>query len=143
WRFRIQMLRRFARLARLSPDVVHFEWESAAGFYFPVLAAWDVPVVVSCRGSLHFDPYVPGNERWVKRLPHVLARAGAIHCVSEAMRREVLARGVDPQKIHVIRPSVATRWLEASSAPGAGPTVRLVSIGDLTWRKGHEYTLHA
>ncbi len=37
-------------LARLDADVVHFEWLTVACTCLPVIAVWDRPVVVSCRG---------------------------------------------------------------------------------------------
>src|SRR2546423_3050682 len=56
-RARLRGLRRVAALAGLEPDVVHFEWESAAVSYLPLIDLWRCPMVMSCRGGR--DAYAP------------------------------------------------------------------------------------
>ena len=41
----------YLRLARLRPDVVHFEWNTAAVDYIALFDVWRCPVVTSCHGS--------------------------------------------------------------------------------------------
>ena len=102
---RSRSLRSYLRLARLRPDVVHFEWGTAAVHHLPLFAVWRCPVVVSRHGDVNVDARPPGNERWARGLPVAFRRASAVHCVSEATLAEA-------------RP---TAWTArpASSAPGS------------------------
>lgn len=141
----VELLRRYLRLARLQPDIVHFEWESAACHYLPLWDVWDCPVVISCLGSsLDVFPHDPANERWLSRLPIAFRKAAAIHCVSEATRRQALRFGASPDKTRVIRPAVDTTFFKPSaSRPPGGSELRILSVGRLVWAKGHEYALVA
>ena len=96
----LKRLRGFLPLARLHPDVVQFEWESAAVHYLPLFDTWRTPVVVSCRGSgLNVHPYAGGTEHWVRGYETLFRRAAAVHVVSQAMRAEAERFGSDPAKI--------------------------------------------
>ncbi len=141
----VELLRRYLRLARLQPDIVHFEWESAACHYLPLWDVWDCPVVISCLGSsLDVFPHDPANERWLSRLPIAFRKAAAIHCVSEATRRQALGFGASPEKTRVIRPAVDTTFFKPPARrPSGGNELRILSIGRLVWAKGHEYALVA
>ena len=140
----IELLRKYLRLARVRPDIVHFEWESAACHYLPLMEVWDCPVVMSCLGaSLDVFPHTPTNERWLSRLPIAFGKAAAIHCVSEATREQAVRFGVDPAKTCVIRPAVDTRFFAPPAARIDSDGLRVISVGRLDWAKGHEYALAA
>ena len=95
----------YLRLARMRPDVVHFEWNTAAAEYLPLFEVWDCPVVTSCHGSdVSIYPHIPGYERYAANLTEVFRRASAVHCVSASLAGETAAFGLDPAKIRVIRP---------------------------------------
>lgn len=145
WRTTAGLLRRYTRLARMRPDVVHFEWETAAARYLPLTDVWDCPVVVSCRNrGIHVFPHTPGNEDWVSRLPTVFHRSAAVHCVSEAIREEAADYGLDPAKAWLIPPSVDPEFFSLAPMPSRRRTaLRIVSVGQLSWHKGHQYALHA
>jgi colanic acid/amylovoran biosynthesis glycosyltransferase len=135
-------------LARLRPDVVHFEWNVLAVHFLPLFDVWGCPVTTSCRGSdVSVYPHIPGMEPYASCLPEVLTRASAVHCVSESQRREAVAFGLDPAKARVVRPGVdpsvfKPAGLDGGGAPGDDPSaLRVITVGRLRWEKGHEYAL--
>jgi glycosyltransferase involved in cell wall biosynthesis len=135
----------YLRLARLSPDVVHFEWNGAAVEYLPLFDVWRCPVVTSCHGSdVSIYPHMPDLERYARGLVEVFDRASAVHCVSDALARETATFGLAPSKRRVIRPGVdPSAFAPGPSRNGAGGPLRVVTVGWLRWMKGHEYALSA
>jgi len=105
-RRRVGWLRVFGRLATLRPDVVHFEWESAAIRYLPLVDLWGAPMVMSCRGGLDVYSRSDTHRAALDGLAAAFDRAAAVHCVSDAMRDEATRHGLDPRKAHVIRSGV-------------------------------------
>jgi glycosyltransferase involved in cell wall biosynthesis len=142
-RERRQRLVAYARLAGLRPDVVHFEWNTAAVHFSSLIDALGVPAVISRRGgSEHVYPHAPGTRRLADGFPLTLAKAAAVHCVSEAARSESLRHGLDPAKSWLIRPAVDAAFFSPEPRRPDG-TFRLTSVGALRWSKGHEYALLA
>lgn len=142
------LLAMYLRLARLRPDVVHFEWNTAAADYLPLFDVWGCPVVTSCHGSdVSIYPHLPGQDRYAERLPEVFRRASAVHCVSESLKREAGALGLDPAKARVIRAGVDPAAVRPAHPPGErgapGRELRVVAVGWMRWMKGHEYALGA
>lgn len=135
--------------ARLRPDVVHFEWHRSAVDYLPLFDVFDCPVTTSCRGSdTSVYPHLPGFEEYAGRLPEVYARVAAVHCVSESLKQEAVALGLDPAKAWVARPGVDPDVFapaaEGRAARGRNDgALRLVTVGWLRWEKGFEYALEA
>jgi colanic acid/amylovoran biosynthesis glycosyltransferase len=137
-------------LARLRPDIVHFEWNVVAVDYLPLFEVWGCPVTTSCRGGdISVYPHVPEMEPYASRLPEVLARVSAVHCVSESLKREAIAFGLDPAKAWVARPAVDPELFRPAARNGGdeggrdGDVLRVVTVGWLRWEKGHEYALEA
>jgi colanic acid/amylovoran biosynthesis glycosyltransferase len=137
-------------LARLRPDVVHFEWHRTAVNYLPLFGVWDCPVTTSCRGSdISVYPHVPVWGYYAERLPEVLSRASAIHCVSESLKREAIAFGLDPAKAWVARPGIDPEVFKPAGqmgralAEGGDDALRVITVGWLRWEKGYEYALEA
>jgi colanic acid/amylovoran biosynthesis glycosyltransferase len=137
-------------LARLRPDVVHFEWHRTAVSYLPLFDVWGCPVTTSCRGSdISVYPYVPGADLYAKRLPEVLRRASAVHCSSDSLKREAVAFGLDPARAWVARAAVDPDLFRPSPGngrPTSGPdnrALRVITLGWLRWEKGLEYGLQA
>jgi glycosyltransferase involved in cell wall biosynthesis len=146
----LSYLTRFLKLARQEPDLLHFEWETAAARYLPVAEVLPCPMVVSCRGAnVQLFPHVPGHKDWVGRLPAVFERAALVHCVSDAIAREAVDLGLDPAKARVIRPAVDPDVFSpepvrrSAAAPGSDEPLRLAGVGSMIWSKGWEYALHA
>jgi glycosyltransferase involved in cell wall biosynthesis len=139
WSRRIRRFRNITPLVHLRPDVVHFEWNSAAIDYLPFLHLWRAPIVISCRGTQIFvRPHVSGG--YADLLRRTFEAAASVHCVCDAIRDEAVSLGLDERKTVVIRPAVDTREFTPASHE-AGPVLHLVDVGALNWRKGYEYAL--
>jgi glycosyltransferase involved in cell wall biosynthesis len=132
-------------LARLRPDIVQFEWNIAAVDHLPLFGVWSCPVVTSCRGSdVTVYPHVPYLRPYADRLPEVMRRASAVHCVSESLMHEAERFGLDVAKTRVIRPAVDPEVFRPRGVTGSdGDALRVLMVGGLRWEKGHEYALEA
>lgn len=139
------LLADYLPLLRLRPDVVHFEWQSGAVHYLPLYRVWRAPVVSSCHGSdVSMFPYVPGHERWTRRLPETFERVAAVHCVSESLRRGVVGLGLEAAKARVIRQGIDPQLFRPNGGPPEDPsTFRVISIAWLRWEKGFEWGVEA
>lgn len=140
---RLRLLAMYAQLARLRPDVVHFEWTTSATAYMPLFDVWGCPVVVSCHGTI--DTRAPGREHHLARLPELFRRTAAVHCVSESIGREAASLGMDPAKARLIRQAVDPAIFHPRATPDrqADGPFRIVTVGWLRWMKGYEYALEA
>jgi glycosyltransferase involved in cell wall biosynthesis len=103
------------------------------------------PSVISCRGTqINVSPHNPHRVTLRRGLGPTFDRAAAVHCVSEAIREEAVQYGLDRTKAVVIRPAVDPDVFRP--AGGRRPPdgrFRVVSTGDVIWRKGYEYALMA
>jgi colanic acid/amylovoran biosynthesis glycosyltransferase len=132
-------------LARFRPDLVKFEWNTAASDYLPLYEIWDCPVVTSCRGSdTSVYPHIPVLEHYALMLPDVMAGVDAAHCISESLKREAVGFGLEPAKATVIRPGVDPDLFRPAADGGEpdGP-MSVLMVGWLRWEKGYEYALQA
>ena len=138
-------LRSFLILARgVRPDVVHFEWESAAVAHMPLLGVWDCPMVVSCHGELHVLADTGARVETADGLGDAFGAAAAVHCVSEAVRSEAAHRGVDPAKLHLIKTAVdPTVFRPRDDKQDSDGSLRVVTVGWMKWLKGFEYAVQA
>ena len=122
------------------PDIVHFEWNSAAIDSLTREDMWDLPTVISCRGTqIRVRPYVtPG---YADRLRETFRRATLVHCVCDTVQDEAVALGLDLTKAMVIYPAVdVVEFQPAVPVVRSGP-LRLLAVGALIWTKGYEYAL--
>jgi len=126
------------------PDILHFEWESAAVRSLPLIEACGCPVVVSVRGSgVNVHPHA-GRAKLAAAYPSVFARAAAVHCVSEAIVEEAARHGLERYKARVIHPAVDTDYFRPPPPADPAPEgLRIIGIGRLTWVKGYDYALEA
>lgn len=126
-------------------DIIHFQWNSEAIQYMPFFELFGAKVVISCRGSqINIAPYNPRRKDITKELlQESFSKADAIHCVSEAIKQEVLKYTAEEGKIRVIKPAVDTGFFYPQLKKGAPPAIRVMSVGSLCWRKGYEYALAA
>jgi glycosyltransferase involved in cell wall biosynthesis len=138
-------LRSYLPLAPLRPDIVHFEWNSAAVQFQPLARVWGCPTVVSCHGSeVNVRPHLPGGAAFARPLRASFAGVSAVHCVSRAVAAEAVARGMDPRLAWLIAPGIETSWFRPPRRRSRrGAELRVVSVGDLRWLKGHEYAVQA
>jgi glycosyltransferase involved in cell wall biosynthesis len=141
---RVSIAAKVARLLRVRPDVIHFEWNAAAASYLPWFELFGCPVVISCRGAhLNILPLTQGDD-YQARLARSLQRAAAVHCVSNAIREQACRYGLARERTTVIRPAVDARFFVPGPATVDHPgPVRIITTGSLIWRKGHEYLVHA
>jgi colanic acid/amylovoran biosynthesis glycosyltransferase len=139
---KLTLVRALSSLVHMRPDLVHFEWESAAVQFLPVGELLGCPIVMSCRGGdIDIYPHL-GSERWATGVPRAFEAAAAVHCVSENTKRAAVAQGLDPAKASVITPAVDPSFFVPPARPRErGAEMRLVSLGWLRWRKGWEYGL--
>lgn len=138
-------LQSYLKLATLKPDLVHFEWLSAAISYAPLFSALHIPFVVSCRGrQINIQPHIPDNPLNAHTMQRVFQQASAVHCVSEAIRDEAIVYGLNPAKARVIRPAVDPYFFQPPAQPREETgQLRLITTGTLIWHKGYEYLLVA
>lgn len=132
-------------LLRENPDIVHFEWNSAAIGHQHLLQIWGCPSVISCRGSqINIRPHLPGSEDFVAGLHKSFENATAVHCVSAAIKSEAEGYGLAPEKAMIIRPAVDPGYFfPAADKRTSGNVLNILSVGNLHWVKGYEYALLA
>jgi glycosyltransferase involved in cell wall biosynthesis len=134
----------YARLRRQHPDLLHFEWGSAAVNYVSLIDALACPFVLSCHGDPKLYPATPTTQEVARAVPALFGRAAAVHCVAEAVRRDAVGLGLDPAKAWLIRGAVDVEFFRPAAEPRAlDRGFAVVSVGGLRWLKGHEYALLA
>lgn len=125
-------------------DIIHFEWNSSAIQFLPVYDVYQAPVVISCRGTqVQITPHNPKRNGYAEKLRQSFERAAAVHCVSEAIKREAMLYGLDPSKATVIRPAVDPEYFVPGDPSHRNARPVILSVGTLYWRKGYEYAVHA
>ena len=134
-----------APLAAVGADIVHFEFSGIAVAYRDLLDALrPAHIAVSCRGGNELIlPYTDPDR--AAELADLFARVDLIHCVSDAMRRNVESLGAPPEKVLVNRPAIPVgdfAPLAERRRSHEGP-VRLLSVGRLHWVKGYDDALRA
>ena len=141
---KVDLLRTHVSLARFSPDVAHFEWESAAAYNLPLFGVWGCPVVMSCHGSgIYIDPHTPPGARRSGDVRTAFQEAAAVRCVCEAIRDEARGHGLDTAKAWVIRSGVDTDFFGRPTRRAPAVVFRVVAVGALRWMKGHAFALRA
>src|SRR4029079_17002073 len=134
-------------LARIKPDVVHFDWETAAVQFLPLYEVWGCPVVVSCHGAgVNRHPI---GARWKDRLapnlPTMFAKVAAVHCVADNVADSARSWGAAPESIPVIRSAGGQALFAPHPAHRVrdrnGDPLRLTMVARLIPTKGHEYAL--
>ena len=138
----IAWLRLFLRLARLSPDVAHFEWESSAVSYLLIADIWRCPIAMSCHGGLQAYAEMRSHENTFAGVHAAFERASAVQCVSRTERTEAIRLGLDPAKTRLM-PCGVDPGVFSPGAPEMreGNPMRLISVGWLRWLKGYEYAV--
>jgi glycosyltransferase involved in cell wall biosynthesis len=129
----------------LRPDIVHFGYGTLAHGRMHVRGAAGCRIVTSFRGydlnSFRLDE--PGCY------DEVFAASDVVHAVSEAIWRRAQQRGCPADKEHaVVTDAVDVTWFEppADRDEVVGTSerpLRILSVGRLHWKKGHESALQA
>lgn len=141
---RWRKLHRLLPFACQKPDWLHFEWNFAAVQYLELADLLGCPMIVSCRGShVQVAPHNPERAADAAALPLTFEKAAAIHCVSQAMQREVEAMGGARGKTHIITPAVDPNVFCPPAGKQKGKTLRIIMTSSVIWPKGYEYALLA
>jgi len=125
------------RLGDAPPRLIHshFAWLSAAAALV-VSRLLDRPLTVTAHAS---DIYSPENDL----LCLVAGAASRLITISEHNRQAIVARCPAVQgRIAVVHCGVDRARFAATQPPPDGP-VRILSVGSLTEKKGHEYLIRA
>lgn len=132
-------------ITELAPDLVHFGYGVLAVDRMHLAEAIGCRVVVSFRGfdlnSFRLDQAGAYDDVW--------RSADMVHTVSRALWERAIERGCPPERPHVvITDAVDVAHLQPPPRPVtvAGTRerpLRLLSIGRLHWKKGHELALGA
>ncbi len=128
-----------ATLRRLKPDLVHAHFGPDAAYIATATTAERVPLVATFHG---FDLTKSAEALRGQRVaydvyldmgPALYPRLAAIITVSDFLRRELVARGVDADDIDVIPCGVDTSSIAWTPARPDGP---VLFVGRLTAKKG-------
>ena len=129
-----------ARLARLRPDLIHFEFGVAARETMWMGEVAACPTVVSFRG---YDLNYTGLDQ-PGYFDDVWRRADAIHCLGEDLWQRAQRRGCPSGMRHALIPPAVdtTRFAPHEDRATGGPLV-ILTVARLHWKKGHVYGLQA
>ncbi len=133
-----------AGVVMLKPDLVHFEFGALAVKRMHLKSLLDCKVVASFRG---YDLNLSGLDQ-PNYFRAVWLEADALHLLGEALWQRARQRGCFPTKPHaLIPPAIDADFFKPDSRgqpqTGAKPSLRILSVGRLTWEKGYEYALQA
>ncbi|MEA2305396.1 MAG: hypothetical protein QOH43_2676, partial [Solirubrobacteraceae bacterium] len=133
------------RVAELQPDIVHFGYGTLAHGRTHIRAAAGCRTVTSFRGydlnSFRVEEAGCYDEVW--------ATTDVVHAVSGAIWARAQERGCPPGKAHrIITDAVDVAWFEPPAQRDdvvgrAERPLRLLSVGRLHWKKGHDVALTA
>jgi glycosyltransferase involved in cell wall biosynthesis len=133
------------RIVDLRPDIVHFGYGTLACGRTHVAAAAGCRIVTSFRGydlnSFRLDDPQCFEE--------VFENTDVVHAVSQAIWKRAQERGCPPDKSHaVITDAVDVTWFEPPAQRDdlvgtAARPLRILTIGRLHWKKGHDHALQA
>jgi colanic acid/amylovoran biosynthesis glycosyltransferase len=134
-----------APLISRSPDIIHFQFSGIAVAYSDLLAELrPAKLVVSCRGTaervVRFRDPTRGSA-----LAAMFAKMDLIHCVSDEIASIVVELGAPPERILVNRPAVPSGQFTPIAARRGqhDGSLRVLSIGRLSWAKGFDDGLRA
>jgi colanic acid/amylovoran biosynthesis glycosyltransferase len=124
-----------AVVAALRPGIVHFHSTAAARLRAGMARGLGARVVVSVSDAELAAVYLGGSPP-----PEIMSTADALVVSSTAIGRHAVRRGL-PAGDHAMLPTPdAGRGTRSSRN---GESLRILSIGELTWRNGYEYGIHA
>jgi colanic acid/amylovoran biosynthesis glycosyltransferase len=133
------------KLAELEPDIVHFGYGVLAAGRMHLRDALGCRAIVSFRGfdlnSFRLDDPSVYDDVW--------RSADMLHLVSENLWRQAQSRGCPPDRPHtIIHDAVDVSQLHAperkpEEVGTSERPLRLLSVGRLHWKKGHEVALAA
>lgn len=119
---------------RATPQLIHAQFAgpaAVAAFVWAQLA--DIPWTVRAHAYDIYRPY-----RWA---PHVLRRATRVIAISEHARRHLRDEMSVPSRL--VRVGIPTTGVAARGSMSRGASLRLVSVGSLHEKKGHDLAIRA
>ena len=134
-------------LARLLREGQEFDAIDAHFLYPDGVAAirlgqeFGLPVVVTARGSDTSE--WPRHRRPRRLIQDTLTRADGVIAVSAGLKQGLLTLGAAPAKVVVLRNGVDLNIFQPPKARAAGSGTRLLSVGLLIPRKGHDLIIRA
>lgn len=123
----------------LRPDFLHAHFGLAARTLAPLARRTGIPMVVSFYGhDISKLPLIPAWRRHYEDMTRVVRAASVL---SSDMKEKAISLGFSPEIVHVIHLS---RLVGDAEPPlPCRPVRRLVSIGRLVEKKGHETAIRA
>jgi colanic acid/amylovoran biosynthesis glycosyltransferase len=125
-----------ATLRAQTPVVIHAQFGRGGAFALPLARTLNIPLVVTFHGGdAHKDKHFRSSfppRLFARRLPALMAEARRFVCVSESVRRKLLARGFPEEKL-IVLPIGADIPSEIPQRPTDGP---LLFVGRLVPKKG-------
>jgi glycosyltransferase involved in cell wall biosynthesis len=124
----------WAVIAALRPQIVHFHSVDAAGGRIAAARRLGAKAVVTLSdGYLAAVEQMRGDLAWLQAADALVVPSGPI-------ARRAMRNGL-PAERSVMLPLPVLR--REPPDPGAGDCLRILSIGELTWRQGYEHGIHA
>jgi colanic acid/amylovoran biosynthesis glycosyltransferase len=147
--FGLDILRRLyldADLIVLKPDLVHFEFGTLAVGRTYLKQLLNCRIVVSFRG---YDLNYIGLDN-SSYYHEVWEQADWLHLLGEGLWQRAVQRGCSPDQAHaLIAPAINATFFDPGEREYIGALgtpdhpMRILSVGRLEWKKGHEYALQA
>jgi colanic acid/amylovoran biosynthesis glycosyltransferase len=120
-------------------DWLHFGFGTVAVGKENLANAMTAKMAVSFRG---FDLYLSPLKR--SNFYNLLfKKAVKYHVLSQEMKVDLIAKGVDGTQINVITPAIDTSLFKVDHSQTPSSTLRILTVARLHWKKGLEYSLEA
>jgi glycosyltransferase involved in cell wall biosynthesis len=123
--------------------IVHGHFGTDARYILPIAEKLGLPLVATFYGydATSFPQKLGGLGAWY--LSRLFREAAAVIAVSSVMREKLLAIGCPLDKLHLVHFGIALEQFPLVARPAPKDEVKLLSIGRLVPKKGHEYLLRA
>jgi glycosyltransferase involved in cell wall biosynthesis len=126
-------------LNRIDPDVIHAHFGPEGVLAMPVSKSLGKPIVVTFYG---YDiSKLPRNDFWRRHYDSLWLGASRVIVLSECMRSAAVALGCPASKTEVVR--LARQFPLDTSMEPKRTVRRLISVGRLVEKKGHEDAIKA
>lgn len=126
-------------LLRKKVDWLHFGFGMLSSNRENIAKAIGAQMAVSFRG---FDLYLSPlkHKDCYKRL---FLKDVKYHVLSHEMKTDLIAQGIQSENIVVIPPAINVDFFQTEGSTVKAPSIQLVTVARLHWKKGLEYTLEA
>lgn len=120
------------QIARIGPDLIHFQFATLAVQHGEVADALGIPFTFSVRGSdiQTYPAVLPG---YLEKLRVVASKCSGVHTVCDHLRETLYRHCGEIGNVKTIRTAIGSAWADVNRRPKTG---RLITVGRLAWRKG-------